>query len=457
MKLVAVTSCPTGIAHTYMAAEALLKKATELGVEIKVETRGSVGTENELSHKDIEEAHAVILAVDTNVDESRFIGKPIVKVPISKAIKDAEEVIKQALSMRPSDIKSIKQQETAKEKSHTGSPIYKHLMTGVSNMLPLVVAGGICIALSFSMGIYSFQEEGTLAWALFQIGGTAAFGLMIAVLAGYISFSIADRPGFAPGLIGGFLANQIGAGFLGGILAGFFAGYTVKWLNDTIKLPRDLQGLKPVLLLPLLGSLIVGLTMLYIIGQPIKMLMDLLTTFLSSMSSTNMIILGLILGIMYFDLGGPVSKVAYAFCIGMMSEGIMEPMAAMMVAGMVPPIGIALSTLFVKDIWNVQQREAGKAAFVLGLCYITEGAIPFAAEDPMRVLPACIAGSSAGAIVSMLLGVTMNAPHGGIFLTLIPNAIGNIPGFFIALTVGSIVTASIVTLLRKVRMVNVTV
>jgi len=318
-KIVAVTACPTGIAHTYMAAESLKVGAQKLGHEIKVETMGSSGVENQLTEGDIAQADIVIIAADTNVDTSRFAGKPIYSTSTGMAIKDGAAVIKEALKSATvtaeryiSETKEISARRSAQR---TG--VYKHLMTGVSHIIPIVVAGGICIALSFAFGIHAAEEEGSLAAALMQIGGGAAFTLMVPVLAGYIAYSIADRPGLAPGLIGGMLANQIGAGFLGGLAAGFIAGYLVLWLKKSIKLPKSLEGLMPVLVLPLFSTLIVGLLMVYVIGTPVKSAMDWLTEGLKSMSGANAAILGLLLGaMMALDMGGPVNKAAYTFAVG---------------------------------------------------------------------------------------------------------------------------------------------
>ncbi|MDK2985028.1 MAG: fructose system or component [Clostridia bacterium] len=455
-KLVATTSCPTGIAHTYMAAESLEQAAKELGVEIKVETCGSVGVENELTEKDIVEADAVIVAADTNVDTNRFQGKYVVTAATSQAIDDAKGLIKKALQgaeegkttevkgdiySQVSDIKSAR-------KSERRGP-YKHLMTGVSHMIPFVVVGGLAIAISFIFGIKAFEEEGTLAAALMQIGGGSAFALMVPVLAGYIAYSIADRPGLAPGMIGGILANQIGAGFLGGIVAGFLAGYFTQWLKNTIKLPKSFQGLMPVLILPFISSLIVGLLMIYVIGQPVQAVMEGLKSWLQSMGDVNAVLLGIILGaMMAFDMGGPVNKAAYTFGVGLLGSNIYEPMAAVMAAGMTPPLGLALATVLFSNRFNKQEREAGKAAWVLGISFITEGAIPFAAADPFRVIPAIMSGSAVTGALSMLFGASLKAPHGGIFVLPIPNVVGNLGMYVVAILAGMIITAVMLRILK---------
>ncbi|TDX45302.1 PTS fructose transporter subunit IIC [Orenia marismortui] len=453
MKILAVTACPTGVAHTYMAAEALEGAAKEKGIDIKVETRGSVGVENALTKEDIKEAEAIIVAADTDADVDRFKGKAVVSVPVGDAIKDPKGLIDRALDKA----KDFEPQEdlysdVAKHKSERReerSGFYKHLMNGVSNMLPFVVAGGLAIAISFVFGIKAFEQEGTLAAALMQIGGGTAFALMIPVLAGFIASSIADRPGFAPGMVGGMLAANIGAGFLGGLVAGFLAGYITKWLNDTIKLPKNFQGLKPVLILPLLSVLIVGLLMIYVLGTPMKNIMDGLTAWLQGMSGTNRVLLGLILGaMMAFDMGGPVNKAAYTFATGLLASEVYAPMAAVMAAGMVPPLGLALATFIAPKKFDNQQKEAGKAAAVLGISFITEGAIPFAAADPVKVIPSIMAGSAVTGALSMLFNATLRAPHGGIFTVFIPGAVGNVFMYAVSILVGTVVTALLISFLK---------
>jgi len=451
-KLVAVTSCPTGIAHTYMAAEALEKSAGEKGVPIKVETRGSIGVENELSAQDIAEAHAVILAADTQVPEERFAGKPVIKVAVGEAIKNAGDLIEQALQQESpvgatDFIRQVQQEKSRRSAESAG--FYKHLMTGVSYMIPLVVAGGIIIALSFVFGINAFKQQGTLAANLMNIGGGAAFALMVPVLAGFIAFSIADRPGLVPGLVGGMLASQMGAGFLGGILAGFLAGYVARALRDYIKLPAGLDGLKPVLIIPLLSTLIVGLLMVYVIGVPIKELMDGLKNWLTGMSTGSAVILGLILGaMMALDMGGPVNKTAYTFAVGLLGSNVFGPMAAVMAAGMTPPLGLALATILAPGKFSREEKEAGKAAAVLGISFITEGAIPFAAADPFRVIPSIMIGSAIAGALSMAFGATLRAPHGGIFVLAIPNAVGHLGLYILAIAIGTAVTALLVSIFK---------
>jgi len=451
-KLLAVTACPTGVAHTYMAAESLAKAAKEKDISIKVETRGAVGVENELTEQEIAEAHAIIVAADTDVLESRFAGKPVVRVPVAQAIKNPAGLLEEALNMQPAPSADLGKQveELKKQRSATRSGPYKHLMTGVSNMLPLVVAGGLLIALSFVFGIHAFEQKGTLAAALMNIGSGAAFALMVPILSGFIAFSIAEKPGLAPGLIGGMLASSTGAGFLGGILSGFLAGYVALALKKYIKLPRNLEGLKPILLIPLVASGITGLMMIYVIGKPVSHLMTALTDWLTGLGTTNAILLGLLLGaMMAFDMGGPVNKAAYTFAVGLLGNHVYGPMAAVMAAGMTPPLGLWLATLIAKKKFTKEERDAGKAASVLGISFITEGAIPFAAGDPFRVIPSIIVGSAVTGSLSMAFGATLQAPHGGIFVLPIPHAVGHVGLYALAIAIGMVVTALMLSVLKK--------
>ncbi|OBR67673.1 PTS fructose transporter subunit IIBC [Paenibacillus oryzae] len=450
-KILAVTACPTGVAHTYMAAESLIKAAKAKEISLKVETRGAVGVENELSEQEISEAHAIIVAADTDVLESRFAGKPVVRVPVAQAIKNPAGLLDEALAKEAVANDYVKRVEQSKsERSSARSGPYKHLMTGVSHMLPLVVAGGLLIAISFMFGIEAFKVEGTFAAALMDIGGNSAFALMVPVLAGFIAFSIAEKPGLAPGLIGGMLASSIGAGFLGGILAGFLAGYTTQFLKKYIKLPRNLEGLKPILLIPLIASAVTGLLMIYVIGEPVKAIMDGLTNWLTALGTTNAILLGLLLGaMMAFDMGGPVNKAAYTFSVGLLASNVFGPMAAVMAAGMTPPLGLWLATLIAKNKFTKEERDAGKAASVLGISFITEGAIPFAASDPFRVIPSIVAGSAVTGALSMAFGATLRAPHGGIFVLPIPNAVSHLGLYALAIVIGTVVTAVMLSVLKK--------
>jgi PTS system fructose-specific IIC component len=459
MKYVAITSCSTGIAHTYMAAEALQIAAKEMNVEMKVETQGSIGAENVLTEKDIKEADAVIIAASTSVNKDRFTGKKLIEVNVDEAIKDPKALIEKA-----SKLTTVYQGEKAaeiKETKEKNLGPYKHLMTGVSYMIPFVVAGGIMIALAFALGgINAGDQEGTLAAAFMQIGGGTSFALMLPVLAGFIAFSIADRPGIVPGMIGGMLANAIGAGFLGALVAGFLAGYVIILLKQVIKIPKAFQGLMPVLILPLLSSMIVGLVMIYVLGKPFTALNNFMSDWLNGLSGMNSIALGVILGaMMAVDMAGPIGKAAYFF--GVASLTSLQPgqtsmvMAAVMATGMIPPLGMALASLIAKDKFSPEEREAGKTAWVLGLSFITEGAIPFAAADPLRVLPSVVLGSAVTGGLSMMFKCGLAVPHGGLFVLPIPGAVDNLLGYIIAIAAGTVVAALAVVVLKKKKEVMV--
>jgi len=452
-KLVAITACPTGIAHTFMAAEALKKAADEAGYDIRVETQGSVGAKNLLTDEEIAEAEAVIIGADTHVSLDRFTGKRLLHTSVGDALKRSQGVIAEALALPvPQGGPTLSEPVAAAKARGKGQETgpYKHLLTGVSFMLPMVVAGGLIIALSFVFGLEAAKEKGTLASALMQIGGGAAFALMVPVLAGYIAFSIADRPGLTPGLVGGMLAVQLQAGFLGGILAGFLAGYLARWLRDTIRLPKNLEGLKPVLVLPLLSTLLVGLLMIYVVGAPVAFVMAALTSFLQGLTGANAVLLGTLLGaMMAADMGGPVNKAAYAFSVGLLSSNIFTPMAAVMAAGMTPPLGLALATFVARNRFTLAEREAGKAAAVLGLAFITEGAIPFAAKDPLRVIPSLAVGSAVAGALSMFFGVSLRTPHGGVFVLAIPGAVSPLLSYVLALLSGTVVTALLLAVLKR--------
>lgn len=438
-KIVAITACPTGVAHTFMAAEALEEEGKRRGHQIKVETRGSVGAKNQLTDQEIAEADLVIIAADIEVPLDRFNGKKMYRTKTGPALKKTADEMDKAFEQATVYQHSGGANSSASVEEKKG--IYKHLMTGVSHMLPVVVAGGLIIALSFVFGIEAFKEEGTLAAALMTIGGGSAFALMIPVLAGYIAFSIADRPGLAPGLVGGMLASSTGAGFLGGIAAGFIAGYAAKFIADKVSLPQSMEALKPILIIPFVATLFTGLVMIYIVGGPVSGIMNGLTEFLNNMGSDSAVLLGVLLGaMMCFDLGGPVNKAAYAFGVGLLASQTYAPMAAIMAAGMVPALGMGLATFIAKSKFEQSEREAGKASFVLGLCFISEGAIPFAAKDPMRVIPACMAGGALTGALSMLFGAKLMAPHGGLFVLLIPNAITPVIMYLIAIAAGTAVT-----------------
>lgn len=457
-KVIAVTACPTGIAHTYMAADALKKKAEELGIAFKVETNGSGGVKNRLTEEDIAEADAVIVAADKQVDMERFAGKVVIEVPVAEGIRNAAGLLEKAAKQEGPVFSAGKtgykeKIEAAKAEKKSKQPVfYKHLMNGVSNMLPFVVGGGIIIALSFMFGIKSADPNdpsfNPLAKVLMDIGGGTAFKLMIPVLAGFIAKSIADRPAFAPGMVGGFLAASSGAGFLGGIIAGFLAGYIVVGLKKLFAgLPESLEGIKPMLLYPLLGILITGFVMIYVVSDPVAKANTALGDWLNNMGQGNAIVLGIILGaMMAFDMGGPVNKAAFTFGIAMIAEGNFGPHAAIMAAGMTPPLGLALATTLFKKKFSTEERQAGKTAYVLGASFITEGAIPFAAADPTRVIPSIMVGSAVAGGLSMLFGCTLPAPHGGLFVLPV---VGNVGWYIVSILVGTVVTALMVNLLKK--------
>ncbi|MEC5318531.1 PTS fructose transporter subunit IIBC [Brenneria populi subsp. brevivirga] len=450
-RIVAVTACPTGVAHTFMAAEAIETEAKKRGWWVKVETRGSVGAGNPITPEEVEQADVVIVAADIEVDLSKFAGKKMYRTSTGLALKKTAQELDKALAeatvYQPSGQSGAEATGTAK-KGGTGP--YSHLLTGVSYMLPVVVAGGLCIALSFLFGIEAFKQEGTLAAALMKIGGGSAFALMVPVLAGYIAFSIADRPGLTPGLVGGMLAVSTGAGFLGGIIAGFLAGYVARGINNHVHLPQSLNALKPILIIPLFATLITGLIMIYVVGTPVAKILTGLTDWLQSMGTANAVILGALLGgMMCTDMGGPVNKVAYVFGTTLLSSQIYAPMAAVMAGGMVPPLAMGLATLLAGKKFNPTEREGGKAALVLGLCFISEGAIPFAARDPMRVLPCCIIGGALTGAISMAVGAKLMAPHGGLFVLLIPGAITPVLGYLFAIIAGSVVAGVLYALLKR--------
>ncbi|MCH4996346.1 PTS fructose transporter subunit IIBC [Pectobacterium carotovorum] len=451
-RIVAITACPTGVAHTFMAAEAIESEAKKRGWWVKVETRGSVGAGNAITPEEVEQADLVIVAADIEVDLAKFAGKKMYRTSTGLALKKtAQELDKaqaEAKVYQPSGQASASSVSESGQKGGAGP--YRHLLTGVSYMLPMVVAGGLCIALSFVFGIEAFKQEGTLAAALMKIGGGSAFALMVPVLAGYIAFSIADRPGLTPGLVGGMLAVSTGAGFLGGIIAGFLAGYIARAINNKLILPQSLTALKPILIIPLFATLITGLIMIYVVGTPVAKILTGLTGWLQSMGTANAVILGAILGaMMCTDMGGPVNKVAYVFGTTLLSSQIYAPMAAVMAAGMVPPLAMGLATVLASKKFNPTEREGGKAAFVLGLCFISEGAIPYAARDPMRVLPCCIIGGALTGALSMAVGAKLMAPHGGLFVLLIPGAITPVIGYLLAIIAGTAVAGVLYALLKR--------
>ncbi|MHC9159744.1 MULTISPECIES: PTS fructose transporter subunit IIABC [Exiguobacterium] len=455
--ILAVTACPTGIAHTYMAADSLKQKAEAMGVDIKVETNGSTGVKNELTRADIDRATAIIVAADKAVEMDRFAGKRVIEVPVAQGIRKPEELINRAVKQDAPVYEASKTSGSASKEQRTG--VYKHLMSGVSAMLPLVVAGGLLIAISFFWGINSANPDdpsyNEFAAQLMTIGG-AAFGFLVPILAGFIAMSIADRPGLAPGLVAGVLASQGNAGFLGGLIAGFLAGYVVLFLKKALaKLPASLEGIKPVLLYPLLGSFISGMIMLLVVNEPIAALMTWLMDTLNSMSGANAILLGVIVGgMMAVDMGGPINKTAYVFGTAALTAGNQEVMAAVMAGGMVPPLLVALaSTVFARQKFSKQEREAGKTAYIMGASFITEAAIPFAAADPIRVLPSAILGSAIAGGLSAFFTIQLPAPHGGIFVFPLLEGAGNVAvsmGLYaLAILAGAVVGALLLSFLKK--------
>mgnify|MGYP001350006484 CR=1 FL=1 len=462
--IVAVTACPTGIAHTYMAAEAIEKKAKELGYQVKVETRGSGGAKNVLTDDEIAKAAGVIVACDTNVPTDRFDGKKVIECQVSDGINKAEELIKRIASGDAPVFKASGKKEASHSsvggKESIGHQIYKHLMNGVSHMLPFVVGGGILIAIAFLIDGFSVDLNSlpadqranfgtiTQAAALFKgIGGTA-FGFMLPILAGFIAMSIADRPGLAVGFVGGSIAANGTSGFLGALVAGFVAGYIVLLLKKVFsKLPESLDGMKPVLLYPLLGIFMVGVIMQFVVEPPIGALNTAINNGLNGLNGASAVVLGILLGgMMSVDMGGPVNKAAYVFGTASIAAGNYNIMAAVMIGGMVPPIAIALATIFFKNKFTAEERKAGPTNFIMGLSFITEGAIPFAASDPLHVLPACVVGSAVAGGLSMAFGCTLMAPHGGIFV--VPT-IGNPLMYLVALVIGSFIACGLLGLLKK--------
>lgn len=462
--IVAVTACPTGIAHTYMAAEAIEKKAKELGYQVKVETRGSGGAKNVLTDDEIAKAAGVIVACDTNVPTDRFDGKKVIECQVSDGINKAEELIKRIASGDAPVFKASGKKEASHSsvggKESVGHQIYKHLMNGVSHMLPFVVGGGILIAIAFLIDGFSVDLNSlptdqranfgtiTQAAAMFKgIGGTA-FGFMLPILAGFIAMSIADRPGLAVGFVGGSIAANGTSGFLGALVAGFVAGYIVLLLKKVFsRLPESLDGMKPVLLYPLLGIFLVGVIMQFVVEPPIGALNTAINNGLNGLNGASAVVLGVLLGgMMSVDMGGPVNKAAYVFGTASIAAGNYNIMAAVMIGGMVPPIAIALATIFFKNKFTAEERKAGPTNFIMGLSFITEGAIPFAASDPLHVLPACVVGSAVAGGLSMAFGCTLMAPHGGIFV--VPT-IGNPLMYLVALVIGSFIACGLLGLLKK--------
>lgn len=465
MKFLAITSCPNGIAHTYMAAENLQKAADKLGVSMKVETQGSIGVENEFSAEDIAQADGIIIAADKHVDKSRFVGKKLLVAGVQDGIRNPEALIEKLIRGEVPLYQTQPGQETSggSQKQPAAAAkqnqFYRHLMSGVSYMVPFIVVGGLLIAIALSIGGEPTPgglkiPEGSF-WKIIESLGGASFTFMVPILAGFIAFSIADRPGLVPGMIGGFIAangsfygSEAGAGFIGGIIAGFLAGYVALWIKKW-KVPKALAPIMPIIIIPVLASLIVGLAFILLLGGPIAKFFEFLTSWLASMQGTSSILLALILGAMIsFDMGGPVNKVAFLFGSAMIGEGNYEIMGPIAVAICIPPIGLGLATFLFKRKFHDTERESGKASFTMGLFGITEGAIPFASQDPLRVIPSIMIGSMTGSVIAMLGQVGDRVAHGGPIVAVL-GAVDNVVMFFVAVIIGSLVTALMIKLLKK--------
>ena len=456
-KILAVTACPTGIAHTFMAAESLEQHAKKRGIPIKVETNGSGGAKNVLTAAEIAEAACIIVAADKNVEMARFDGKPVIQTKVANGINKADALLDEALSGTAPIYHhaggAAAAEESAAEDESITRQIYKHLMNGVSHMLPFVIGGGILIALAFLLDTFDPANPGNFgsnlwyAKTFMDIGGIS-FGFMLPVLAGFIAMSIADRPGLAVGFVGGALASSSGAGFLGALIAGFVAGYVVNALKKVFAdLPHSLEGIKPVLLYPLLGVFLVGVIMIFVINPPVAGINNWMIETLKGMDTSSRIFIGILMGgMMAVDMGGPVNKAAYVVGTGMLVSGEYGIMAAVMAGGMVPPIAIALATTFFKNRFTEQQRKSGVVNYIMGLSFITEGAIPFAAADPLRVIPSCVIGSATAGGLSMFFDCTLRAPHGGIFV--VPT-IGNPLLYLVAIFAGAVLSAICLGIVKK--------
>ena len=456
-EVLAVTGCPTGIAHTYMAAESLERKAKEMGISLKVEKNGASGIKDALTAEEIEHAKCIIVASDRQVEMARFDGKPMIQTKVANGINKAEELLREAMSgTAPVYHASQADKDSANSaidaSDSFGRQIYKHLMNGVSHMLPFVIGGGILIALAFLFDTFdpanakNFGSGTPLSAFLMKIGG-ASFGFMLPVLAGYIAMSIADRPGLVAGFVGGLLANQGGSGFLGALIAGFAAGYLVLLVKKLVSgLPQALEGTKPVLFYPVLGVLFIGIAITFIINPPVSALNEWLMNSLQTMGTTSRVLLGLVFGaMMSVDMGGPVNKAAYVIGTGALATGEYGIMAAVMAGGMVPPLAIALCTTFFPNRFTEAERKSGITNYIMGLSFITEGAIPFAAADPIRVLPSCIIGAGTAGALSMFFECTLRAPHGGIFV--VPT-IGNPLLYLASIAIGSVVACIILAIVK---------
>ncbi|SDZ60631.1 PTS system, fructose-specific IIC component [Evansella caseinilytica] len=459
-KILAVTACPVGIAHTYMASENLQKAGEALGVDIKVETQGSIGVENRLTDQEIAEADGIIIAADKEVSKERFAGKKLIVTGVQEGIRQPEKLIKR---MMDGDAPVYKPELAAANNTAKGqrkeNPIYRHLMNGVSYMVPFIVVGGLLIALALTIG--GEQTPGGIVipeasiWKQVESLGAASFMFMIPILAGFIAVSIADRPGLVPGMIGGYIAangsfygSEAGAGFIGGIIAGFLAGYVALAIKK-IKVPKSVQPVMPIIFIPIISSVIVGLLFIYLIGAPVAAMFEALTLWLASMQGGSSIVLALILGAMIaIDMGGPFNKVAFLFGSAMIAEGNYSIMGPVAVAICIPPLGLGLATFMNKRKFSATEREAGKASFTMGFFGITEGAIPFAAQDPLRVIPSIVTGSMVGSVIAMMAGVGGRVAHGGPIVALL-GAVNNVLMFFVAAIIGVLVTAFMVTALKK--------
>lgn len=454
-RILAVTACPTGIAHTFMAAESLENKAKDKGISIKVETNGSGGAKNVLTRDEIANCDCIIVAADKKVEMARFDGKRVIQTKVANGIHKADELIDRAINGNVPIYHHEgggSSEDSSDEKEGVGRQIYKHLMNGVSHMLPFVIGGGILIALSFLLDDYSidpskFGSNTPMAAFFMKVGG-GAFGFMLPILAGYIAMSIGDRPALAVGFVGGSLASAGGSGFLGALLAGFIAGYLVLGLKKVFeKLPQSLEGIKPVLLYPFFGILLIGVIIVYVVNPPVSGLNSAINGFLTGMGSSSKILLGVLLGgMMAIDMGGPFNKAAYVFGTASLASGQFEIMAAVMAGGMVPPLAIALATTFFKGKFTKRERQSGLTNYIMGLSFITEGAIPFAAADPIRVIPSCIVGSAIAGGLSMAFGCALRAPHGGIFVLPV---VGNPAMYAVAILAGSVAGMAMLAILKK--------
>lgn len=454
-KILAVTACPTGIAHTFMAAESLEMKAKEKGITIKVETNGSGGAKNVLTKEEIDSADCIIIAADKKVEMARFDGKRVIQTKVANGIHKASELIDEALSGKaPIYHNDESKGETSfeGEKESVGRQIYKHLMNGVSHMLPFVIGGGILIALAFLLDDVNIDPKNfgsnTPLAAFFKSIGDASFGFMLPILAGYIAMSIGDRPALAVGFVGGYIAKEGGSGFFGALVAGFAAGYLIILLRKLFdKLPRSLEGIKPVLIYPVLGILLIGAAVTYLVNPPLADFNEWLTHALNSMNGTSKLLLGFILGgMMSIDFGGPLNKAAYVFGTASIASGQLDIMAAVMIGGMVPPLAIAVATLAFKKKFTKKERESGITNFIMGLAFITEGAIPFAASDPLRVIPPLALGSAVAGSLSMVFGCTLRAPHGGVFVFPL---VGKPLMYVVALVIGTIIGSILLGIFKK--------